>query len=45
MIRLESVVGRYLLRCRLHGSKVIAHPRKTGKRCGGLELEGYIVTP
>jgi hypothetical protein len=34
MIRPESVVGRHLLRCRLHGSKVIAHPRKTGKRCG-----------
>jgi hypothetical protein len=34
MIRLDNVVGRYLLRCRLHGSKVIAHPRKTGKRCG-----------
>jgi hypothetical protein len=32
MIRLESVVSRHLLRCRLHGWKVIAHPRKTGKR-------------
>ena len=34
MIRLENVVRRHLLRYRLHGSKVIAHPRKTGKRRG-----------
>jgi hypothetical protein len=34
MIRLDSVVRRHLLRYRLHGSKVIAHPRKTGKLCG-----------
>ncbi len=38
MIRLENVVGRHLLRCGLHGSKVIAHPRKTGKR--GVESSG-----
>ena len=36
MIRLNNVVGRHLLRCRLHGSKVIAHPRRTGKRWGTL---------
>jgi len=33
MIRLASVVDRHLLRGGLHGWKVIAHPRKTGKRC------------
>jgi hypothetical protein len=40
MIRLENVVGRHLLRRRLHGSKVIAHPRKTGKRWGGRAVTG-----
>ena len=34
MIRVGSAVGWHLLGCGLHGSKVIAHPRKTGKRCG-----------
>jgi hypothetical protein len=39
MIWLENVVRRHPLRYRLHGSKVIAHPRKTGKLCGcGSEL-------
>ena len=40
MIRLASVVGRHLFRCGLHGSKVIAHPRKTGKRCGWWVMGG-----
>lgn len=34
MIRLGSLVRRRLVRYRLHGSKVIAHPLPTGKRDG-----------
>jgi hypothetical protein len=43
MIRLESVVGRHLFHCGLHGSKVIAHPLKTGKRRGPKGELGSVV--